>query len=747
VSVAPATQRDAGERDAGSRGPDELALTSAGALDKLVRARSALFLVTDQSGDIAPAGARELGLFHADTRHLSHYALSVASMSPSGAIAGATLVRLSGEDTGEAFSQIDLMLSGDPGCEGNLDDPQNYLHVRRRQALDDALHEEITLTNFLAHGARVKVELAYGADFADIFEVRGAHRACRGTSRPYQVGKARVLFRYDGLAGTRYATTIAFSTVPTTLDGRRASFDFELAPGAEATLIVTVTPRAVENDDMAPRPSGKSFARRVRELDDDAARLVERSASFKTDDARLQRVLDRSLKDLHALRIVVPGDPVRAILGAGIPWFAAPFGRDALIASYEALVVDPDLAIESLRTLAAYQGSKFDDDTEEEPGKIFHELRFGEMVRAREIPHSPYYGSIDATPLFLVTLDATYHTTGDRELLRDLLPAALRALAWLDEKSEYGTRAVTYAKRGPRGLDNQGWKDSRAGVSFPDGRRAAPPIALVEVQGYVADAYLRGARILSAVGDHERARTYAARAAEMRILVQKDWWLPDLSRFAFAFDGAGRALTTDVSNVGHLLWSRVPTEEQAALTAQGLLGPAMFSGYGVRTLAAGQPVYNPLSYHNGTVWPHDNAILARGLSNYGLVRGALQVFDGLHAALGYFGDDRVPELYCGIPRRAGPLVRYPVACSPQAWSAASPFLCLKAILGLDLDAPRGRLAIKRPHLPKSMRTLDIKGLRVGAARVSIRFRRVGERCHVDRLDVTGAPLRTEIELD
>jgi glycogen debranching enzyme len=390
---------------------------------------------------------------------------------------------------------------------------------------------------------------------------------------------------------------------------------------------------------------------------------------------------------------------------------------------------------------------KDDERTEEEPGKIFHELRFGEMARAGEIPHSPYYGSIDATPLFVITLDAAYHFTSDRALLRELGPNVERALAWIDARSEEATRLVTYEKRGPGGLDNQGWKDSRTGVSHPDGRRAEPPIALVEVQGYCADAYRRGSRILSALGKHDEAKTYATRAASMRELIQQSFWQPDWQRFAFAIDGRGRAVNTLVSNVGHLLWSRVVTQEQAFVLARTLLSAPMFSGYGVRTLGDGQRVYNPLSYHNGTVWPHDNALLARGMSNYGLVREALRLFDGFYAALSYFGDDRVPELYCGIPLRAGPLVRYPVACSPQAWSAACPFLLLQSILGLHVDAPRARIAVRNPQLPKCMRTLDVENLRVGASVVSIRFRRVGAHCHIDRLDVAGAPLRTEIELD
>jgi glycogen debranching enzyme len=369
------------------------------------------------------------------------------------------------------------------------------------------------------------------------------------------------------------------------------------------------------------------------------------------------------------------------------------------------------------------------------------------MARAGEIPHSPYYGSIDATPLFVVVLDAAYQWTNDRALVAELAPALRGALAWIDARSAEGTRFVTYQRTSPKGIENQGWKDSRAGVCFPDGRHAPPPIALVEVQGYCADAYARGARLLEVLGEFAVARTYRARADALRGLIEHEMWLEELGRYAFAIDGEGRRLSTLVSNAGHLLWSSIPTPERAEATARALVSPASFSGYGMRTLAADQPAYNPLSYHNGTVWPHDNALVVRGLFNYGLTHDAMRLFDGLYRAMEFFVDDRVPELYCGVARKDGPLVRYPVACSPQAWSAASPLLMLQSILGLRVDAPRGRLSIKTPILPSYLRRVDIHNLRVGASVVDLRFRRVGARCHVDRFDVAGAPLRAQIELD
>jgi glycogen debranching enzyme len=708
-------------------------LPSAGDVEQLVRARGGAFLVTSRSGDIVPAGARELGLFDRDTRFLSHYELCFAR---------GQMVRLSAATAHDAYNQIDLMVS-DQDRADVLDDPKNYLHVRRRQMLSGGLVEEIAITNFLTRTIAVDLTILFDADFVDVFEVRGARRARRGVVHPPRVTRGQVVLAYDGLCGTRFTSTVAFHTAPRELRPCAATFSERIAAGDAWTIALTVTPGR-DREHRARWPRGRAFPSRAARLERDAAEFRAQSTSFRCDNGRLQRALDQAVNDLHDLCVEVDGG---AIVGAGIPWFCAPFGRDALITSYESLLVSPSLAERSLRTLAAFQGKIDDDVTEEEPGKIFHELRFGEMARAREIPHRPYYGSVDATPLFVIVVDALHRVTADRALVRDLAGPVVAALGWIDRQSEGGTRLVRYKKRSARGLDNQGWKDSRAGVSHADGRFAEPPIALAEVQGYCVDAYRRGARLFRALGDEARAGVYAARAEAMRDRVEAALWLERQGRYAFGVDGNDRPITTVVSNVGHLLWSRVPTAARAAATARLLLAPRCFSGFGVRTLAADQAAYNPLSYHNGTVWPHDNALIARGLSSYDLSLECAAIFDGLYAAMGFFPDGRLPELFCGIARGAGPLVRYPVACSPQAWSSASAFLLLQAILGIHVDAPAAKLAIRNPRLPPETGSLELRSLRIGRSTVSIRFRRVGARCQIDRLDVAGAPLRTEIAID
>jgi len=708
-----------------------LELPIVGEIERLVRARGAMFLVTTTQGDITPAGARELGLFYRDTRFLSHYELEVRDRHT---------VRLSAETSHPAYNQVDLMLS-DARHEELLDDPKNFVHIRRRQILDGGFIEEIVLTNFLMRACDVELVLRFGADFADIFEVRGAHRPKRGRKHAPRIEGSSVVLAYDGLDGTRYETILSFSVPPADMGEDYVTFEMSLPADRTTTLEVRVVP--VLEGVTRSRP-GLPFSRRAETLANEAQMYRAASTRYACDDGLLQEVLDQSIADLHALRVEFEH---HAIVGAGIPWFCAPFGRDALITSYEALTLNPEFAVEALRTLAAFQGKKLDPVTEEEPGKIFHELRFGEMARCGEIPHSPYYGSIDATPLFVIVAEAAHRFTADGAFLQEMRPAIEAALGWIDARSEKGTRLVRYQRLGPKGLENQGWKDSRAGVSFPDGRRAEAPIALVEVQGYCVDAYDRGAKIFGWLGEPELAAGYAERAATMRELVNRAFWMEEANRYAYAVDGHDRLLPTVVSNVGHLLWSRVAPPDRARATARMLLASSSFSGFGIRTLAAEQPVYNPLSYHNGTVWPHDNALVVRGFANYGLGYEVTKAFDGLYAAMSYCRDRRLPELFCGIGKRSGPLVRYPVACSPQAWASAAPMLLLQSILGIRVDAPRGRLIVKNPALPRAVGKMELHGMRIGSALVSMRFRRVGKRCHVDKLDVSGGPLKTEIEID
>jgi glycogen debranching enzyme len=698
---------------------------------RLVLSRGNLFSVTAAAGNIVPAGARELGVFYQDTRHLSYYELRLDGE--------ATL--LSSDTDSAVTAQIDVATTHREQA-GLVEEPINALHIRRKQLLDEEFLDQLVLTNHLARPIEVAFEILFAADFADLFEVRGARRPRRGRLLPARVDHEHVELAYRGTDGEVYRTILRFTPLPLHLEVGRALFRVRLEPGESQIQEVCVTPW--RGEERPSRPPW-AFDRRLQRTHLEAAAWRAECTTLRCDNALYLRALERAQNDIHALRILHGG---RWIVGAGIPWFAAPFGRDSLITSAQTLLLRPALAMETLRFLAAWQGSRDDPQREEEPGKIFHELRRGELVRAGEVPHSPYYGSVDATPLFVVLLGELYRWTGDVEFLTELWPSACAALDWIERRTESGTRFLTYQRRTPRGLLHQGWKDSRDGVSFPHGRPAEPPIALVEVQGYVLEAYRHAATLAAAVGDAERSSRFASRIEVVRQRVEEGFYSAPSGTWLLAIDGEGRGVPTLASNPGHLLWSGAISEARAPSLASFLLSEPMYSGWGIRTVGRGQAIYNPISYHNGSVWPHDNAICALGMSRYHMNDLALRVLEGMFAAAEHFQGMRLPELFCGNARGDREfLVHYPVSCSPQAWASGALFMLLQACLGLDPEAATGRLRICNPRLPNAIRHLTLANMRVGESRVSLRFTRRGGRTHTDVLDVRGASLRVAIEVD
>ena len=711
-----------------------LPLPVSGETEPLVLARGNIFCVLNQRGDIAPAGARDLGLFHDDTRHLSYLELFVAGGPP---------VVLSSETSGAAASQVDLTLT-DREFGGFLDDPQNFLHIRRKQLLDDGtLVEQIVITNHLRRPVSLWLELRLGADFADVFEVRGARRARRGRILPPQADRERLELGYEGLDGLRYRTLVRMQPEPARVSPLGPRWELTLSPGEATMLEVIVQPERGSARDAAAVP----YDQRRRRLHDHHHQFLREATRIVCSNVAFDTWLGLDLEDIDALRLTLyDGKPLH-ILGAGIPWFAAPFGRDALITSLELLSVVPSLAAETLRTLAHFQGRVDDPWREEEPGKIMHELRRGEMVRAGEVPHAPYYGTIDATPLWLVLLGKVWKWLGDRALVDELMPNAERALGWIQRRLERGGGWVRYQRTHDKGLENQGWKDSRDGVIFADGRLPEAPIALVEVQGYVIGALDAMAMLVGLRGDHRRAEQLTVQADALRRRLVEEFFVRETSYWALAIDGHGRQVPTITSNPGHLLFVDAVAGERASRLVDVLMSEGMFNGWGVRTLARGQAVFNPLSYHNGSVWPHDNALCALGASRHGRGDAALRMLEGLYDGGQHFRRGRLPELFCGLGRGEGDfLVHYPVSCSPQAWASGAFFLLLHACLGLRPDAPARRLMIQDPRLPSFLERLDLINLRVGNARVSLHFVRHGSRTHVDVLEVTGGELRVVIEV-
>jgi glycogen debranching enzyme len=698
----------------------------------LVLKRNQLFLLATESGEIHPPGRCALGLFCDDTRILSHYALRFAGGPPS---------LLSAQVRRMFQAQIDLAVN-DQAFGGSSWDPRNCIHILRELLLDDGFHERVSLTNYLPRAVDYWMELSLGCDFADIFEVRGWHRDARGQYYAPEVGARSLTFCYRGRDGELLRSRVRFLEAPTDVGSAGAIWRFPLEAGARLGFEWEITP---EMPGAARAPSVRPLEERAAGLEREYDAWASRCTGWQCDVAAFNTMLTHAVEDLRALYIDADGAPV---LAAGIPWYSTAFGRDSIITSLQTLPLDPAIAVDTLRFLAQHQGSRLDSYTEEQPGKIMHELRRGEMARTGEIPHVPYYGTVDATPLWLVLLHETWRWTGDNGLIRELLPHAERALEWIDRYGDLdGDGLIEYLCASERGLRNQGWKDSGDGVPFPDGRLPAGPIALVEVQGYVHDAKLRMAAVFETVGQSERAARLRREAEQLRDLIVRRYWMEESGTFALALDGVKQQVPTVTSNAGHLLWSRVPGQQQADRLAERLLRPDMFSGWGIRTLSASHPVFNPMSYHDGSVWPHDNALVALGLGLYGRRVEAGQVLTGLYEAAAQMDQRRLPELFCGMQRTPGMRpVLYPVSCSPQAWASGAFFMLLQGVLGLFPEAPAGVLHVRDPVLPAFVRDVTVSGLPVGRSRVSLQFRRHRDRTLVNLLEIEGEPLQVRIEL-
>jgi glycogen debranching enzyme len=700
----------------------------------LVLKHDRLFLVLATHGNIpfVESDRSSLGLYHEDTRILSTYALQVSGGPP--AVLAAEVPRT-------FTGQIELAVS-DRAFGGDPWDPKQGIHIRRELLLTDRLLERVTITSYLRHALDYWLELAVDCDFADIFEVRGWRRDARGELFPPTIDRDHIRFSYLGRDGSMIRSAVQFCQPPTELFERRARWEFGLEPQTARQFEWEVT---LETTPPAPAAPGRIEQQRS-SVEERFRAWRTQGSRWLTDVPKFDVVLRRATDDLRALYIDADGERV---ISAGIPWYSTVFGRDSIITSLQTLSLNPTIARDTLRYLAHRQGAKEDTFTEEQPGRILHELRRGEMARSGEIPHVPYFGTVDATPLWLILLHETWRWTGDAELVRDLLPHAERALEWIDRYGDLDRDGfVEYERTSPRGLVNQGWRDSGDGVPYPDGRLPTAPIALVEVQGYVYDAKVRMADLFRAFGRPERAEVLRREAETLRNAIRQRFWLEDAGTFALALDRDKTPVPTVTSNAGHLLWSRVPTPDQGARVAECLLSPELFSGWGIRTLSAAHPVFNPMSYHNGSIWPHDNAIVVLGLALYGRARQAMPLVRALHEAAVRAEFQRLPELFCGMPRQRGVRpVPYPVSCSPQAWASGAFFMLLQAMLGIFPEAPAGVLHIRNPVLPDFLDELTVRGLHVGGSRVALQFRRHGERTLANVLELAGAPLQVRIELD
>jgi glycogen debranching enzyme len=690
---------------------------------------STTFLICDERGDVQEW--TEDGLYAEDTRFLSRYQLRLGGLEP--IVLAADTVDY---HTAEHFLT-------NPELEGV---PGSSLGIVRRRRVGEGMRDELTIVNYGDDEAACALELFFDADFAEIFDVKRSTRVdkeairAQGVYEPWVEDEGRVIrlcYERDGF----HRELVVRLSEPIALDPGHCSTELRLPPRAEWRLTIACTLVVTQHTAHAPHVYVPAPALEPERAEPRHATLVSRAPALFTPTYPLGRGYTRAVHDFSALRL--RGEKVcegAFVVAAGIPWYMALFGRDSLIASYQALPIDPEIAIGVLRTLAALQGDRVDPRRAEQPGKIVHEHRFGRMHGTqRDVLTYPYYGTIDATPLFLILIAAYHRLTGDLALVRELRSNIDRALEWLQTYGDLdGDGYLEYPGKADHGLQNQGWKDSWDSVRFQDGRLAEGPIALCEVQGYAFAARLGVADLMDALGEPGRASTLRAEASTLRERFNRDFWMEERGYFAEALDGRKRRVDSITSNAGHLLWTGIADEEKARRVADQLVSPPLFSGWGVRTLAVGEGGYNPVSYHNGSVWPHDNSLIVAGLARYGFSDHAARISGALLSALGFSYDHRLPELFAGFGRgEAHEPVQYPTACRPQAWASGSIFLMLRAMVGLELlpvaaaapalrraaDGGEAHLFTAPPFLPEGIDFIRLQGLWVGGGRTSVTLSR------------------------
>jgi glycogen debranching enzyme len=673
------------------------------------------FALFDQHGDILNSANNPAGVFHEDTRYLSGSYLLIEGHRP--------LLLSSTVTDDNAALTVDLA-NPDIYRNGEIALSRETLHLVRTKFLwSGACYERLAVQNFDSQPRTTRLLLWFAADFSDLFEVRGIHRARRGTCRSERVGNDRVIFHYKGLDGIDRYTNIQFSPAPSLIDQHHAAFDLTLEPGEKVCCFSTAT------FGTEVRIGGPKFLPALRSAHKGMRRRASQAASVSTSNELLNHVLCRSVADLYML---ITQTPEGTYPYAGIPWFSTAFGRDGIITALQMLWLDPSVALGVLRFLAANQATDFDELSEAEPGKILHEIRRGEMARLGEVPFRHYYGSVDATPLFIILAGEYFDRTADRQAIAALWPNIEAALSWIETNGDIDRDGfVEYRQRTPQGLNNQGWKDSKDCISHSDGRLADGPIALCEVQAYVFAAKKHAANLARVLGRKEQADGLARQAEALRKRFEEAFWCDDLGTYALALDGNKQPCKVKASNAGHALFGGITTASRAKRTAAQLMRRDAFSGWGIRTLNVGEKRYNPMSYHNGSVWPHDNSLIALGFARYGLKDEILKVFTGLFDAVRYT-DMRLPELFCGFPRRkgSGPTL-YPVACAPQAWASGTPLALLQAALGMSIDPKRSEVRFENPLLPPFIDDISIRNLKVGENSIDLLLQRHGRDVVVD----------------
>jgi glycogen debranching enzyme len=687
--------------------------------------RDDCFLVFDSHGDIGASPGGPDGLFNCDTRHLSHFELLINGLQP--------LLLGSNLSDDNCILSVDLT-NPDIYYDKRVILQKNLVHVARTVFVwRSTLFHRFIVRNFSADRVRLLLSITFDNDFADVFEVRGTQRVRRGAVRCL-VESNVADFNYLGLDSKRRRTRIVFEPMPTHLSRSLASFQLDLEPHQSVSLYGTISC-------AGDQPEPPSFLKSLRSAHRELKQKIKVGTVIETSNQVFNEILRRATADLAILLTHTPQGPYPY---AGIPWYSTTFGRDGLITAMQCLWLDPRMALAVLTRLAAYQATDFDPESDAEPGKILHEMRAGEMATLHEIPFGLYYGSVDSTPLFVILAGRYAQATGDLDTLRSLWPAIDRALGWIDGPGDRDHDGfVEYFKATPRGLSNQGWKDSYDSVFHADGRLAEGPIALAEVQGYVYAAKKLASWCANQLGFTERTRQLDTEADQLAERFEEAYWCEEIGTYALALDGDKRPCRVATSNAGQVLFSEIARSDRAERIGRRLMEPNFFSGWGVRTVAVDEPRYNPMSYHNGSVWPHDNAMIAAGLARYGDSRAATRIFQGMFDAATYMDLRRLPELFCGFPRfrGRGPTL-YPVACAPQSWSSGAFFALLQASLGIEQDPFANVIRFRNPKLPAFLDSVVLRGLKAGTGSVDLSVRRQGD----DKISLQILAARGDIEV-
>lgn len=663
------------------------------------------FAVFDRHGDIRPLGFENQGIFHEGTRFLSRWKLLINGASP--------LLLSSNVREENDFLIVDLTNPPLPLLNGKTIQQGTIHIVRTFFLLDNNCFERIEVSNFGLDPVDLILSLEFRADFVDLFEIRGNTRKRSGLLREPFILPGGIVLSYDGLDSVRRQTIFNFTIQPSEMTNERAIFEMHLAPREQKVLDCRIVYVAGQKE-IQKETFDSGFGTVHHTYKDYRKKLTK----IETSNPQFNDWIARSRADLHLLITYTADGPYPY---AGIPWFSCIFGRDGIITALETLWINPEIAAAVLKYLAERQASELIPAQDAEPGKILHEERKGEMVALGEVPFGTYYGSIDSTPLWLVLAGYYFERTHDKELMKQLWPHVERALEWIDKYGDIdGDGFVEYSRKAVGGLGNQGWKDADDSVFYSNGELAVPPIALCEVQGYVYEAKLRAAQIAGALGYNEKAAKLQESAQQLKERFHKAFWNEKIQSYVIALDGQKKQCDIQSSNAGQCLFTGIAELEAAAKIKDAMLGEHFFSGWGIRTIPTSEVRYNPMSYHNGSIWPHDNALIAFGLSRYGFKEASLRVLNALFDASQFIELNRLPELYCGFRRRngEGPTL-YPVACNPQAWSSASIFLLIQAALGIRIEATSSRIYFNNPHLPEAVRHLEIKNLKVNSGVVDV----------------------------